>query len=420
KNRGSWAIMGRRGTGKECGLPLRRQALVVIALLLVAAHGPAAERVLRLDVGDTSTAQDETLACVFRQLQQPYRLEKVPRRRGLHDLQNQNIDGYFPALQQADLDQHAQLSAPLSLEKWYWIGDSEAGLFAPGFPGEQRIGAVAGSNQALWLQQVGLAVHEWVNSEEQLLALLKKNRIDTYLVNRPAYDASLHRLHPHQSVHVRFARNAPLGAYFSTDCVAAQPSFPERFHRQLGQCLPEVSSLDDNERRRIRHLVDVQVRPWLGNAAIMTALHEASSRQLSPAQRDSIDAQWREEVARQDFHLVDSFLSRPVSKFLQLQKTRNHGLVTELILVDRDGHNLGIADATSDFWQGDEAKFIQAAGVGSGGLYISDIRYDVSAQHFLVHASIPLHDGQALAGMLIVGINVEMALADESPPTASG
>src|SRR5690606_8301666 len=129
-------------------------------------------------------AQDETLACVFRQLQQPYRLEKVPRRRGLHDLQNQNIDGYFPALQQADLDQHAQLSAPLSLEKWYWIGDSEAGLFAPGFPGEQRIGAVAGSNQALWLQQVGLAVHGWVRSEERALARLEEHRLATSLGRR--------------------------------------------------------------------------------------------------------------------------------------------------------------------------------------------------------------------------------------------
>lgn len=401
-------------------MPLRRQVWLVIALLLTAAQGPAAERVLRLDVGDTSTAQDETLACVFRQLQQPYVLEKVPRRRGLHDLHNQNVDGYFPALQQADLDQHAQLSAPLSLEKWYWIGDSEARLFAPGFPGEQRIGAVAGSNQALWLQQAGLAVHEWVNSEEQLLALLKKNRIDTYLVNLPVYDASLQRLHPHQSVYVRFARYAPLGVYFSRAFVATEPSFPERFNRQLEQCLPEVSPLDDNELRRIGHLVDVQVRPWLGHSAIVSSLREAASRTLSPSQRDSIDAQWREEVARRDFHLVDSFLSRPVSKFLQLQKSRNHGLITELILVDRDGHNLGIADVTSDFWQGDEAKFTKASGVGSGGLYISDIRYDVSAQHFLVHASIPLHDGQRLAGMLIVGINVEMALAGEMPPALPG
>lgn len=401
-------------------MPLRRQVGVLIALLLVAAQGPAAEHVLRLDVGDTTTAQDETLACVFRQLQQPYMLEKVPRRRGLHDLHNQNVDGYFPALQQADLDQHAQLSAPLSLEKWYWIGDSEAGLFAPGFPGEQRIGAVAGSNQALWLQQAGLAVHEWVNSEEQLLALLKKNRIDTYLVNLPAYDASLQRQHPHQSVYVRFARYAPLGVYFSRDFVATTPSFPERFNRQLEQCLPEVSRLDDNERRRIGHLVDVQVRPWLGHGAIVSALREATSRTLSPAQRDSIDAQWREEVASHDFHLVDSFLSRPVSKLLQLQQSRNRGLITELILVDREGHNLGISDATSDFWQGDEAKFTSAAGVESGGLHISDIRYDVSARHFLVHASVPLHNGQGLAGMLIVGINVEMALAGEMPPTASG
>ena len=401
-------------------MSLRRQVWLIIGLLLGVAQAPAEERVLRLDVGDTTSVQDEALACVFRQLQQPYVLEKVPRRRGLYDLQNQSIDGYFPALQQPDLDQHALLSAPLALEKWYWIGAREEALFVPGFPAEQRIGAIAGSNQALWLQQAGLAVHEWVNSEEQLLALLKKNRIDTYLVNLPAHDDSLEREHPHHSVYVRFARYAPLGVYFSKALAARAPSFPDRFNRQLEQCLSEVSRLDDNERRRIRHLVDVQVRPWLGHSAIMSALRESASRTLSPAQRDSIDAQWQEEFASGDFHLVDSFLARPISAFLRFQQSRSDGLITELILADRHGHNLGLSEATSDFWQGDEIKFTAAADANRGGLYVSDIHYDVSARHFLVHAGVPLHDERGLAAVLIVGINVEKALAGDMPPTLSG
>ena len=401
-------------------MPLHRLVWLIIGLLLAASRAPAAEPVLRLEVGDTTRVQDEVLACVFTTLQQPYVLEKVPRRRGLYDLQNQNIDGYFPALQQADLDQHALLSAPLALEKWYWIGAREDTLFMPGFPGELRIGAVAGSNQALWLQQAGLSVHEWVNSEEQLLALLKTQRIDTYLVNLPVYDASLEGEHPHQSVYVRFARYAPLGVYFSKALAAQAPSFADRFNRQLAQCLPEVSPLDDNEQRRIRHLVDVQVRPWLGHNAITSAVRDAASRTLSPAQRDSIDAQWQEEFASGDFHLVDSFLARPVSKFLRLQQSRSDGVITELILVDRYGHNLGLSYVSSDFWQGDEMKFTAAAAAGRDGLYVSDIRYDVSARHFLVHAGIPLYDERELTGVLIVGVNVEKALAGEMPPTLSG
>lgn len=401
-------------------MPLRAEEWLVIGVLLACARAATAQQPLRLEVGDTSAAHDQALACVFRQLQQSHMLEKVPRRRGLHDLQNQKIDGYFPALQQPDLDRHALMSAPLALEKWYWIGTRESTLFASGFPAGQRIGAVAGSNQALWLQQTGLPVHEWVNSEAQLEALLKKQRIDTYLVDLPTYDASLQGERSRQDLYVRFARYAPLGVYFSHNFVATAPLFPDRFNQQLEQCLPEVSPLDENERRRIHHLVDVRVRPWLGHEAIMSALHEAASRTLSPAQRDSIDAQWRQEIANGEFQLIDSFLARPVSKFLRFQQSRNHELITELILVDRDGLNVGLANASSDFWQGDERKFTGATGVGSGGLYISDIRYDTSARHFLVHAGIPLHDGQRLAGVMIVGINVENALAGEMPPTLSG
>lgn len=400
-------------------MPLRSQGWLVIGVLLLATQA-AAQHLLRLELGDTSTAQDETLACVFRQLQQAHVLEKVPHRRGLYDLQNQNIDGYFPALQQPDLDRHALLSAPLALEKWYWIGNRESTLFAPGFPAGLRIGAVAGSNQALWLQHAGLTVHEWVNSDVQLRALLKKQRIDTYLIDLSGYGASRAGEDPRQGLYVRFARYVPLGVYFSRNFVATSPSFPDRFNQQLAHCLPAVSMLDENERRRIHHLVDARVRPWLGHGAIRAALQEAASRTLSPTQRDSIDTQWRDEVATGHFQLIDSFLARPVSKFLRFQQSRNHDLITELILVDRDGHNLGLADASSDFWQGDESKFTGAADLGSGGLYISDISYDVSARHFLVHAGIPLHDGQRLAGVLIVGINVEKALSGELPPTSSG
>jgi len=63
------------------------------------------------------------------------------------------------------------------------------------------------------------------------------------------------------------------------------------------------------------------------------------------------------------------------------------------------------------YWQGDEAKFQEAA--AGEPLYLSPIRYDASTQRFQVIASTPIRARStgAFEGILVIGLDVEEALS---------
>lgn len=380
-------------------------------LCLLACQSALGRELVRLEIGDTTRAEDEALACVFERLQQPYQLEKVPRRRALHDLLNQAVDGYFPALQQPELDRVATLSAPLALEKWYWVGLDQARLFGAGFPSGERIGAVAGSNQELWLQQSGLPVEEQVNSPAQLLPLLQTQRLDTFLVDLRQGSTDVAGEHPYQPLYIRFARYAPLGVYFSRRVTQREPAFIDQFNRQLEYCQTSVSALNENERRRLLQQVETHVRPWSRHPVLTEALEEGRRMMPDEETRARRDAHWR-DASGGPAALAEEMLARPASRFLALQQERSAGIITEVMLVDARGHNVAISSMTSDYWQGDEDKFIRLLESGDG-VAIGDIHYDPSTRRFVAHASLRLAGSTGLLGALIVGISVEQALAGD-------
>jgi len=60
-----------------------------------------------------------------------------------------------------------------------------------------------------------------------------------------------------------------------------------------------------------------------------------------------------------------------------------------------------MTNKTSDYWQGDEAKFTESFKGGSGAVHIGDVEFDQSAQAYLVQISVPvmpphrMHAGRA-------------------------
>ena len=60
----------------------------------------------------------------------------------------------------------------------------------------------------------------------------------------------------------------------------------------------------------------------------------------------------------------------------------SEGLFTEIFVMDAVGLNVAASDTTSDFWQGDEAKWQQTYSAGSGAVHISDVELDESTQSY--------------------------------------
>jgi hypothetical protein len=78
----------------------------------------------------------------------------------------------------------------------------------------------------------------------------------------------------------------------------------------------------------------------------------------------------------------------------------------EAFAMDDQGALVCITQKTSDYWQGDEPKWIDSFKGGTGQTVVSKREYDQSTKSTLLHVSVPIMDQQKAVGVLCVGINL--------------
>ena len=77
--------------------------------------------------------------------------------------------------------------------------------------------------------------------------------------------------------------------------------------------------------------------------------------------------------------------------------------------MDNRGLNVGQSEVTSDYWQGDEAKWKKTFLVGPNAMIIDDVELDESTQTFQSQLSMSITDqatGEVI-GAITVGVDVE-------------
>lgn len=79
----------------------------------------------------------------------------------------------------------------------------------------------------------------------------------------------------------------------------------------------------------------------------------------------------------------------------------------ESILTDNQGANVAMSATTSDYWQGDEPKFVKAFADGKGDDYIARPKKDESSGVVVAQVSVPVMDGGKAIGTLTIGVNVQ-------------
>ncbi|OWV71745.1 hypothetical protein ATY76_31320 [Rhizobium sp. R339] len=160
----------------------------------------------------------------------------------------------------------------------------------------------------------------------------------------------------------------------------------------------------------IADYVKSDVTPWLSDPAIVDALkaQDAANANLSATDIDALDKKWRAEVDGSDHSMIDGVLGNALSKFLQDKKAASGGKITEIFVMDAKGLNVGQSDVTSDYWQGDEAKFQKSFGAGKDAVFIDEIEKDESTQTLQSQASVTIsdHNGTPI-GAITIGVNVD-------------
>lgn len=162
---------------------------------------------------------------------------------------------------------------------------------------------------------------------------------------------------------------------------------------------------------KARAYIAAAVEGWAADPSLIEAVRAQNLRHKMMTQEDidTLDRQWMQELGRSQSPLISSVVDTAASDLLRDQIELSAGLITEVFVMDAVGLNVAASGITSDYWQGDEAKFTETYQKGKDGLHISDVEFDESAHLYQIQASFSLLDPEdgTLIGAITVGLNAE-------------
>ena len=137
---------------------------------------------------------------------------------------------------------------------------------------------------------------------------------------------------------------------------------------------------------------------------IVAAVKAENAKGKSLDQIKSLDEKWKATAGIADF--MKSMMESAVGKHLRtIQSSQPY--YSEIFVMDNQGANVAMTDKTSDYWQGDEAKFQKSFNGGTGDVFVDEVEFDDSSQAYLCQVSVPVKDGDRAIGAITVGIDVD-------------
>lgn len=181
-----------------------------------------------------------------------------------------------------------------------------------------------------------------------------------------------------------------------------------RYHHM--EALTLVRALD-----QAADAVGGQIHTWLSAQPALTGFALAKNREtvgMAPEeiQRETLrlDALWASLPA--DDPLLRDVLDNPGSD--SLAKFRFlHPAVAEILATDAHGRLISATGKSSDLDQSDEDWWKKGAAMGKGGVWTDVLRFDASSDVFSQDVVLPLYDGDALAGVVKVSVDVTSLFA---------
>lgn len=151
----------------------------------------------------------------------------------------------------------------------------------------------------------------------------------------------------------------------------------------------------------IQKMLDAEaakLRAWGSDPAIVAAVKAQNAKRVPLAQIKALDEQW---ITGGAAALVKQVTEGPCAARLRELAAGAYG---ETFVMDDQGALVCATAKTSDYWQGDEAKWQRAFEGGKGALFIDRPKHDESAEERLAQISVPVLDGGKAIGAITVGV----------------
>lgn len=161
-------------------------------------------------------------------------------------------------------------------------------------------------------------------------------------------------------------------------------------------------------------VIEQAVRPWLDEPALIAAIkaQNKTTAELDQAGIDALDAAWRAEIGAAETPTIDAVVQGPLADALRAHMADANGAILEILVMDARGLNVAASGVTSDYWQGDEAKFIETYPNGPGALHHGEVAFDESSQAYQAQVSFTITDPKTglPVGAMTVGLNADVLM----------
>lgn len=358
-----------------------------------------------------TTAPDNAVnqvECILFEMGAPFQLQTLPWLRARREVKLDRLDGYFTTHLMPEMKAYGRISSPIFLESWYWFTHPES-INKP--KNKMRYGAVRGSYQANWFKTQNIIAEVEVNSLEEIVNVMHHKRIDRILLDLDDFELAASKLGINEDEYQReFFRYVPLGLFASHSLNKRFPKFMQQFDENINTCAQAPFLLSKSEEKQILDRLYSSAKTLLNLPSLVEQVQISNESPLSESEIKKLDQLWIKESKQVKHPDGLTMLNLPLSKVFKKWQSQFKGVVTELILTDNQGKNIAISKLTSDYWQGDENKFMKTF-KQSKDFNFDSVTYDASTHHFQVQLSFPvLDDNNSHIGVLILGVDVEKAL----------
>lgn len=125
---------------------------------------------------------------------------------------------------------------------------------------------------------------------------------------------------------------------------------------------------------------------------------------------DKLDNEWKTESKTDKQPLIAEMLSSPLSNYLLYLQAQSAGLYTEMFVMDNKGLNVGQSSVTSDYWQGDEAKYQKTFQIGPDAVFIDEAEFNDDSKTWRAQLNFTVVD--PASGKPIGAATIEMNLTE--------
>ncbi len=169
----------------------------------------------------------------------------------------------------------------------------------------------------------------------------------------------------------------------------------------------------DEVQDKAKALASSEIKTFTHNPAVVAAIKAQNAEHVSLSQGDvdGLDTKWREERKSASSPMIDEISGRPASGELIKFRDSGQGLYTEVFIMDDKGLNVAMSDPTSDYWQGDEAKWQETFQAGPDAVHVSDVEKDDSTGTFQIQVSMTVVDGGQPIGAITVGVDADQLMS---------